>query len=157
MNQTHINKKFPFTIRVYGLLINNGKILIAEEKHFNTRMIKFPGGGLEYGESPEECLKREFKEECGIKLCKSTLLFCSKQYIPSKFHTNTQVIPLYYRVESHEIAKLKISKQWKTELEMENNELFFHWLAIKDIQAEFFTFPGDQEFYKHLLKGASNN
>lgn len=145
------NRTFPFSIRVYGLFVHDEKLLITEEKWFDTRMIKLPGGGLEYGESPEECLRREFMEECNINLSKIELLYIPKKFIPAIFYKNTQVIPLYYKVESNEIAKIKISKNWHTEEEMGNNEIFFHWIAIKDIQAEIFTFPGDRELYKHLL------
>ena len=28
-------------------------------------MIKFPGGGLMFGEGPEDCMKREVEEELG--------------------------------------------------------------------------------------------
>lgn len=52
-----------------AIIIENGCVLIArrapEEKHAGGW--EFPGGKVEYGESPEECLKREMYEEFGIE------------------------------------------------------------------------------------------
>ena len=58
-------KNGQFVIRVYGIIINNrNEILVSDEFQFNIKMTKFPGGGLHFGEGPEDCLRREFKEEC---------------------------------------------------------------------------------------------
>ncbi|MEO5950569.1 MAG: NUDIX hydrolase [Candidatus Saccharimonadales bacterium] len=42
----------------------NGKVLVVKE---NNDFWSLPGGGLEHGESATDCLKREIKEEIGIK------------------------------------------------------------------------------------------
>lgn len=52
-----------------AIIINKGTILIARrapsEKHAGGW--EFPGGKVEPGESPEECLRREIFEEFGIE------------------------------------------------------------------------------------------
>lgn len=48
-----------------AIIVRNGTILIAQ-RHQNDRMAgmwEFPGGKVETGESPEQCLKRELWEE----------------------------------------------------------------------------------------------
>lgn len=68
-------------IKVTAAVIElEGKILLARRKKDDPLRSKweFPGGKMEPGESPEECLKRELKEELGIDaevgefICSST-------------------------------------------------------------------------------------
>jgi 8-oxo-dGTP diphosphatase len=51
-----------------AILVDNGKILIAKRKQNDPLKGKweFPGGTVEYGETPEACLRREIKEELDI-------------------------------------------------------------------------------------------
>ena len=58
-------------IKVTAAIIKEkGKILIArrkQTKHLGG-LWEFPGGKIEKGETPEECLSRELNEEFGIKV-----------------------------------------------------------------------------------------
>ncbi len=52
-----------------AVLRHNGRILIAKRrqgKHMGPKW-EFPGGKIDPGESPEECLKRELAEEFSIE------------------------------------------------------------------------------------------
>lgn len=53
-----------------AIIINDGKVLIAQraEKQKLAGRWEFPGGKVEAGETPEECLVREIEEELGIKI-----------------------------------------------------------------------------------------
>lgn len=55
-------------IRVAALIIRNGRILLAEHEKGGRRYWLLPGGGVEYGESVEEALKRELIEEAGLEI-----------------------------------------------------------------------------------------
>ena len=51
-----------------AILEKDGRIIIAQRKssdHLSGKW-EFPGGKIEAGESPEECLARELNEEFGI-------------------------------------------------------------------------------------------
>lgn len=57
-------------IKVTAAVIEkNGKILIAKRRKSDRMGGKweFPGGKIDLGETPEECLRRELKEELGIE------------------------------------------------------------------------------------------
>ena len=51
-----------------SLIEKDGKILIAKRKKGSHLELKweFPGGKVEQGETPKECLERELREEFGI-------------------------------------------------------------------------------------------
>lgn len=53
-----------------AIIMNNGKVLIAQraENQDLAGKWEFPGGKVESGETPEECLKREINEELGINI-----------------------------------------------------------------------------------------
>jgi 8-oxo-dGTP diphosphatase len=48
-----------------AILINDGKIFIAKRKSIgqDPERWEFPGGKVEFGETPEQCLKRGMQEE----------------------------------------------------------------------------------------------
>ena len=56
-------------IGVYGLIIDNDKILLIDKVTGPyDGLLDLPGGSFEFGERPEETLKREFQEETGITI-----------------------------------------------------------------------------------------
>lgn len=54
---------------VYGILVKDGLVLLSKQ----YGKFGLPGGGMEFGESPEEALAREIKEETGLVITASRL------------------------------------------------------------------------------------
>ena len=86
----------PENLRVYGVLARQGRVLIAEERVAGRRVLKFPGGAVEEGETPEEALVREFAEESGI-LVRPLKLVHAPGTLFSPW-TEANYTPLYYAV-----------------------------------------------------------
>lgn len=55
-------------IGVYGVVMEEEKMLVVRQKHGPyAGKLDFPGGGIEFGESPEEALHRELIEEVAME------------------------------------------------------------------------------------------
>lgn len=64
-----------------AIIIKKNKILILKEFRaaFNSYTYGLPGGMIDKNETPKNCLKREIKEELGIKLKKIKKIFGYKR------------------------------------------------------------------------------
>lgn len=91
-----INK---FNIRVYACVVKDKKVLVLHEEYAGDFLIKFPGGGLEFGESTIECLHREFLEELNIKITDLQHLYTQEDFVISKFRENEQLLTVYYTAD----------------------------------------------------------
>jgi 8-oxo-dGTP pyrophosphatase MutT (NUDIX family) len=49
-----------------AIVIRDGKILMERVVYFGREFFTVPGGGIEDGETPEQAVLRELKEECGL-------------------------------------------------------------------------------------------
>lgn len=56
------------SVRAYGVLILEGRVLLvrASSPAIDPPVWWLPGGGLNFAESPQEALAREFEEETGL-------------------------------------------------------------------------------------------
>lgn len=142
---------YQFNVRVYGLLINDrNEILISDEQEYGMQFIKFPGGGLEYGEGLIDGLKREFVEECNAEVDIIRHFYTTDFYIKSAFN-DSQIISIYYLVKNITPLNL-IFKTEPFDFDGEGDVLqSFRWIKMSDLQPEDVTFPIDQHVVKLLI------
>lgn len=62
------DEKYDFRETCFGISMKNNKMLLVKKKG----QYSFVGGGIEVGETHEECLKREFIEESGYEILNIT-------------------------------------------------------------------------------------
>ncbi|WP_462248235.1 NUDIX domain-containing protein [Ekhidna sp.] len=74
-------------VRVGGILEENGQILLLKHKSLGPEGYLWlpPGGGVEFGESLHEALKKEFLEETNLKIEVGEYLF-TNEFIKSPYH-----------------------------------------------------------------------
>ena len=99
-----------FNIRVYGLLIEEGRVLVSDELIKGQGITKFPGGGLELGEGTIEGLKREFREELETEIEIRRHYYTTDFYVPSAYD-DSQVVSIYYLVKTVHPLAVPISEQ----------------------------------------------
>lgn len=97
-----------FNIRTYALCIENQKVLALFESYAGEKLIKFPGGGLEFGESLLECLHREFREELNLEIDILEHFYTQEDFLVSKFRANEQLLTIYYLAKIKNLEDLKI-------------------------------------------------
>lgn len=88
-----------FRVAIYGVLVEQGKVLLTDTKVPSGIITNFPGGGLELGEAPLVALAREFREETRIDVRVRELLFCSREFHQNPEYPTEQLMHIYYRVE----------------------------------------------------------
>ena len=71
-----------FNVRVYAICIQNKKLLVIKEPFVGKMVTKLPGGGLELGEGPAECLVREFKEELNLTISNIEPFYIQQNFVP---------------------------------------------------------------------------
>lgn len=146
---------FLFNIRVYGILLDDqNRVLISDERTQSVSFTKFPGGGLEYGEGLLDALKREFLEECDLKIEIVKHLYTTDFYEKSSFN-ESQIISIYYIVRPLETLHIEIKqKAFDFDYTIKNigndKQEAFRLVSINDLQKKEFTFKTDQRAWQEF-------
>lgn len=128
---------------IVGLVINDGKLLMVKrhEPEVKDAHMKweFPGGKVDFGETPEQAIEREVKEETGV-ICKV------KRLLPVTF-TNNWEYPwgtqqtLIFGFECEYVSTGKRNEDHH----VEDTE----WVALEDVLKRE-NLPGAKEFLDAL-------
>lgn len=131
-----------FNIRVYGIWVADGRVLVNEETIRARQYLKFPGGGLEYGEGIINCLHREWMEELNLEIKVLEHFYTTDFFQPSAFD-NSQVISIYYLITALHPDPYIINT---------NPQEYTHWMKIDDITDTTFSLPIDRVVGKMLTE-----
>lgn len=82
-------------IRAAGILVKDGQILLVRHEKNGKSYWLLPGGGVDFGESVEEALVREFREEVGLPIKAGKLVLVHDSIPPNR---HRQVLNLYFVV-----------------------------------------------------------
>ncbi len=83
-------------VRICGICIKEGQILLINHKGIGEKgqLWAPPGGGLDFGESVEQTLIREYQEETGLDIEVKEFLF-TNEFLAPPLHS----IELFFRIE----------------------------------------------------------
>ena len=111
-------------VRVCGICIENGKILLIKHKNIGKGGYLWspPGGGLQFGESVTECLKREFLEESNLSIEINRFLF-AQEFLAPPLHA----IELFF-----EVSVLKGTLTLGTDPEMKEGRQILEKISFLD-------------------------
>lgn len=121
---------YIFSYRVAGICIHDGAVLL--QKPVNSNDYAVPGGHVGLGETNEQTLIREFKEEIGADIKVGNLKWIGELFFPWGNKACHQIC-LYYEIEITDDKTPKSGCFMGTE-HHENKELDieFHWIPVKN-------------------------
>ncbi len=142
-----------FNIRVYGIILNDKKeVLVSDEYVFNTYMTKFPGGGLQFGEGPEDCIKREGLEEFEQNIEIISHFYTTGFFQKALFFKDHQLISIYYKIRLTEKPRFRISDKAFDFNSKKNGTQSFRWISVTEQNEDIFTFQIDRYVFRLLKK-----
>ena len=122
---------------VYGLMIRDEKILLIKKVTgpYDGKL-DLPGGTIEFGEVPEDTLKREFLEETGIKIVDYQLFDVDSVLVDWEYQQDILVkvhhIGIFYRILEYEN-----DIQNKIEIDGKNDDsLGSEFYSIKELERD---------------------
>lgn len=129
-------------IAVGAGIISNGKLMIVRRSpnDFLGGIYELPGGGVEEGESIESSLRREVKEEVGLKVERIIGMFEGFDYISE---LGTKTIQFNFAVVVEE-GELRLSSDehdsyvWVTQSDFEDNPKFKLTPEMEHCVSDFF-------------------
>jgi ADP-ribose pyrophosphatase YjhB (NUDIX family) len=135
-----------FNIRVYGLLINSKKeILLVNEMIGDKEIVKFPGGGLEFGEGTKDCIIREFKEETILDIEVIDHFYTTDFFQQSAFSKTDQIISIYYTVKTKDDTSTIRLDEFELNIGNRIEHLRFFWVPLLQLTDKKVTFPIDKK------------
>ncbi|CAL8471840.1 g11382 [Coccomyxa elongata] len=132
------------------LIFRDGHVLVGRRLGAHGKgEFALPGGHLEFGESWEDCAKREVEEETGLQL--SNLRF--ETAVNSVFGDTAHYVTIFMRGEADQVAEAKVLEPDKCE-----SWIWVPWLSIP--QPVFLPLQLLQESgyhpFRHALQDGAN-
>jgi len=110
-----------FEVIARSVIINDDKILLVNEKSDKSYYF-LPGGHVEFGETIEEGLKREIKEELGVRIKEFEPLFMVENIFEKK------------DLKRHEFNHVFKVEPETYEFNITEDHIEFSWHNVSDLQ-----------------------
>lgn len=120
-------------LRACGLCVHEGRLLLLNHASLSSGDFWAPpGGGIEFGETAEACIVREFKEETGLEVTVGRFLFAC-EFIKQPLHA----VELFFEVTSFEGSlTLGTDPEAGQDFQILRELQFVPWPDIRKIESE---------------------
>jgi 8-oxo-dGTP diphosphatase len=133
-------------LRAYGVCRHRGRVLVCEEPFQGRRVTKFPGGGVEFAEGPEDAILREFREELGQDVRLEGHLYTTGFYVPSlRDPEGEKLLSVYYAVRLPD-PDAAVGRPVPGA-----GDLTFRWLPLRGLSEDVFSLPVDRLVARRFL------
>ncbi len=142
-----------FSYRVAGILIRNGMVLLQHP--LNDPFHAFPGGHIRFGETSQEALIREFKEEVMADILPVRLVWVIESYFPLAIWAERRwhQICLYYLVSLCDERQMPLEGRFEMpdKTEMSISHLEFVWTPLSALHTLQVYPTNAQDKLEHLV------
>lgn len=128
-------------MRVYGVVVQDGCLLVSDEWYNGVKYTKLPGGGMEAGEGPADTLHREFMEEIGQEIAVLAPVHVHPEAVVSALKGGRNIVCLYFRAAFR--ARFSID-EWLRDARFEENMQRLYWVPLESVTEEMFSFPSEK-------------
>ena len=140
-----------FNVRTYAVIFDASgeKVLLSREDLPGGRKVKFPGGGVEFGEGIRDALDREIAEELGTgaQLTDVQPLYTTDFFVRSAFRPEDQILSVYFSARfADPKSDERFHHRFGTPAGCEAG-LAFKWRKVQDLNLADLHFPID----RHIL------
>jgi 8-oxo-dGTP diphosphatase len=119
----------PIRLNVNAAIVRDDELLLVEFRDENGVHFNLPGGGLDSGESVEEGLKRECREEASVEVTVERLLLVW-EYVPQKEnfkYGSRQKVGLVF------LCRLKENSTPKLPERPDKNQTGVRWIKLSEL------------------------
>lgn len=148
-------ESYIFSYRVAGIIIRDGKVLL--QKPTNDTGYAFPGGHVELGETNEETLIREFKEEIGADIQVLEIKWVAEIFFPWGDKPCHQIC-IYYLIKLADETQVPLSKKFIAHEHIEGRDfdIEFHWIPLEKVK-DMKVYPSNaSELLEHINEGVKH-
>lgn len=149
-----------FNVRVYMVVTRTSErtgeqeVLVSYERLPMGGVMKFPGGGLEWGEGAKACIRREALEELGQAVQVGELLHVSEGAHVSSFDPSHQVVAVHYEANLEGPVAFDddgvLEDVFGKRIALMTQRL--GWRNVHELAARDFSFASDREAWEAWLR-----
>lgn len=135
MDITYISGDNKFNYRVCGILLHEHKILAMQDTR--SPYYYLPGGRVKLGETAEEAVQRELKEELGISVKIQRPLWLNQAFFTEDVdQLHYHELCVYFLMDGSERSLLQKGEAFS----MQEGERVhkFRWLPLESLETEYF-------------------